>query len=487
MSFPIKTYFHKKQLIFLFLNCTFSIFMHGQITNIDANELANWDLHGIGSVSYDKNEKAVKLTESKESLGAMLVSPTSYSENLVVTFKVKPLQHEGVCVILLGLNDLDGGDVTIPKNYNGDFNFWKSEKSTARSHAFAFHTAFHQPNAFIKENPGFINIGLQKDVVTEEKWYNIEVGKINSRFWMKVNGKTVIDTLSNKKQRIFNKSKIALRVRGPGDGTFSALYKDLVIKENLNYKNIYACNFNESKDLEDWILEGPGKVKLKKDRLLIHSKYQKFIHKKWKKGRITINSTNSNYYPVLRKKMISDLKINPSDYSYEGSFSGGPVVLWNKTKTPENYEITFNFKSLSPHSLHMIIFSALGLNGESIFSSDLAKRNGTAPKYTKGDISNYRISYFAPIRKTANLRKSPGRKMLDSGIDFASQSPKELHRIRVQKWKNNIVFTINDKQVLNYSDDEKALGAGYFGLRLMVPAIGTYDNFNLYELKNGPF
>ncbi|MFA8433085.1 MAG: DUF1961 family protein [Marinifilaceae bacterium] len=249
---------------------------------------------------------------------------------------------------------------------------------------------------------------------------------------------------------------------------------------------VYECNFENKSSLEDWVMEGPGISKINKGRLELCSKYHKKVYRKMKKGKIVFEEGSSrwyqNYVDGLAKK--AEPELYPT-YKKGDTFRGGHLVYWNKTITPKNYVIEFDFQSPIPYPLHMIMFSGTGTKGESVFDPSLKPRCGVAAQYTKGDIYNYRISFLAPKRGTANLRKCPGRRLVTKGKDYTLNNLTGKHHIKVIKWNDQIEFHIDGQRVFHYNDTEndKPLGAGHTAIRLMVPARGYYDNYQIFELS----
>jgi hypothetical protein len=93
---------------------------------------------------------------------------------------------------------------------------------------FGFHTGYHQPNAFLTRNPGFIDLARAPDKAIGEKWHDVEIGRKGRKLWMKINGKTILDAKDPHTPPLPG-GQIGLRLRGPGNGTFSCLYKDLSV------------------------------------------------------------------------------------------------------------------------------------------------------------------------------------------------------------------------------------------------------------------
>jgi len=249
---------------------------------------------------------------------------------------------------------------------------------------------------------------------------------------------------------------------------------------------VYQCDFTDKASLDDWVMEGPGIAKIKKGRLELYSRYHKQVNKKMKKGELLFEEGTDkwyqNYVDGLAKK--SEPELYPI-YKKKKAFRGGHLVYWNKTITPENYIIEFDFQSPIPYPLHMIMFSASGSKGEDVFDPSLKPRCGVAAQYTKGDIYNYRISFLAPKRGTANLRKCPGRRLVTKGEDYSIEDLTGKHHMKVIKWQDQIEFRIDDRMVFQYKDTETdaPLSAGQTAIRLMVPARGFYDNYQIFELK----
>ena len=230
-------------------------------------------------------------------------------------------------------------------------------------------------------------------------------------------------------------------------------------------------------------MEGPGIAKVKRGKLLIYSKYSKATQKYLLKNNIP-EDNGTGYYDFVGLKMRKDLGDAVAEYNYNGDFAGGHIVFWNKNKTPDNYVLEFDFQSLSDYPLHMIMFDHLGTNGESVFDTKLKPRNGLAHQYTNSDLLGSRISFFAPDRKTTNLRKSPEKQILQTGPDFTLADKNAVHRLKMIKKNNVITWQIDGKTSFVYteSNPKNVLSGGYFAIRLMVPAMGFYDNIKVYEI-----
>lgn len=247
-------------------------------------------------------------------------------------------------------------------------------------------------------------------------------------------------------------------------------------------KLVYECNFNSDTDFQDWKMEGPGMAQIENGKLLLYSKYFDVVKTYYQENGGNFTGNNSEFYKVVEPAMKKDVA-NIQDYYYDDIFRGGHLVFWNTFTTPDNYILECDFQSLSPNALHMLMFSCLGIDNQNVFDASLKKRNGVAAQYTKGDLKNYRISFFAPGRGTTNMRKSPGRVLTTKGDDFTLKNLTGHHHLKIVKYKNTVKWYINDELSFSFTDDENDyLKDGLTAIRLMAPAKGYYDNYKIYEI-----
>lgn len=259
----------------------------------------------------------------------------------------------------------------------------------------------------------------------------------------------------------------------------------LSAKENKEHKTclVYSCNFSQQTDLNDWQMEGPGIAKIQDGRLLLYSKYFDAANEHLTKNGEIFSGAKGEFYSVVEAAMRKEIGDSINAYFVDDVFRGGHIVFWNKFKTPNNYIIECDFKSLSGSALHMLMFSCSGENGEDVFAPNLKKRFGVAAQYTKSDLYNYRISFFAPGRGTTNMRKCPGRILTVKGEDFTLENKMKKHHLKIIKYKNSIKWYINGKLSFEFEDGiDSYLKGGQTAIRLMVPAKGLYDNYQIFEI-----
>jgi hypothetical protein len=191
-------------------------------------EVARWDLLGIGDVTLLEGKGTLRLTEGEGSRGVVLLCPEDFPPDVTFRFRVRPERHEGVNVVLLSVSSVDGGDLRIPSDYDGDFAFWNGAEARAKSYTFGFHTGFHQPEAFVRRNPGAVALAEAPDVATDEAWYSVEVSRRGDLVRLGVDGRVVLEAVDSAPS--LPGGRIALRLRGPGDGSYSSLFRDLSVE-----------------------------------------------------------------------------------------------------------------------------------------------------------------------------------------------------------------------------------------------------------------
>ncbi|KEI72983.1 hypothetical protein GV64_21685 [Endozoicomonas elysicola] len=254
-----------------------------------------------------------------------------------------------------------------------------------------------------------------------------------------------------------------------------------------NHKNnlVFSYDFSSKDQLDDWVVEGFGMANIAKGKLILEPEFHKPMLAMQKDGRFSNENLAEEYGDELAD-LVKEKYPSIVDSMYVNDvFRGGHFNFWNKKQTPDNYSISFDFESLSPEALHMIMFSAKGLNGKDVFSDKLAPRKGLAREIMYGDVGLYRISYFFPFRKTANMRKSPGRHLTTVGPDIAIERCEKECRMVITKWRDEVNYFVDDIHVLSYKDKDP-LFSGNWGFRVMVLGKGAYSNINVYELNENP-
>jgi hypothetical protein len=218
--------------LFLGLVLAFSSLCYSQ-EQVTPAALASWDFYGEGTVLKESHGQ-VLLKEDEVSKGVVLVSPKSYSDHVIMRYKVMALTPATVLVAILNASDHGNStDLTIPKDYDGRVQFWGAG---CENYFFAFNTAAHNNPPFVRKfskEQGRIILDKHKgNIMQSGIYYQVEVGRKGTDLWMKVNGKTILKT---KDPNPYSAGHVALRIRGTATEYAACLIKDLeIIDKGVN-------------------------------------------------------------------------------------------------------------------------------------------------------------------------------------------------------------------------------------------------------------
>jgi hypothetical protein len=231
-----------------------------------------------------------------------------------------------------------------------------------------------------------------------------------------------------------------------GNDLMKAIEKKKNLEPLKKGRLLYENPMSNREDLKNWQMEGPGVTEFKENWMHMYSPDEKGHHVLW----------------------------CPEDFP--GSF----IAEWEV----QNLE--------TDAGLVIMFFSAKGAKGEDIFDKSLKKREGIFRGYTKSDINNYHISYYANGRDNrervvAHLRKNAGFNLVQNGEDGIPAYSEAIHKVVLSKNDNQIIMTIDGREVVNWKDDGKEYGAvlqeGKMGFRQMQWTHFRYRNFKVYSLE----
>lgn len=191
---------------------------------LSSNDLLRWTFLGKGEI-INMGEQ-ICLKENDESSGVMLVSPKSYSENIILKFKVLALTSASVIAVILSGSDTEKSDsLTIPADYDGSFNLWYEEK---QNYFFAFKNASHGLTPFVRKNPSpeTILASAPDNGMVAGIYYVVEIGRQGSKLWLSINNELIFK--ANDEDRLPG-GHIAIRIRGTAGFRGACLIKDLVV------------------------------------------------------------------------------------------------------------------------------------------------------------------------------------------------------------------------------------------------------------------
>ena len=168
-------------------------------------------------------------------------------------------------------------------------------------------------------------------------------------------------------------------------------------------------------------------------------------------------------------------------------------VYWCPEAFPASFAAEWEMQNLHPQAgLCIVFFAATGLDGQDVHDPALPARDGTFSQYNKGELKNYHISYYAntpnlPARPVARLRKNPGAVIVHEGPPGIVADSTEIHRVRLMKDRAQIALWVDDRLIIDWTDNGEKLGGAYGGgkiaLRQMRWTQFRYRNFRVWGLK----
>ncbi len=164
-------------------------------------------------------------------------------------------------------------------------------------------------------------------------------------------------------------------------------------------------------------------------------------------------------------------------------------MYWCPETFPNNFIAEWEVQNQHPESgLAIIFFAATGQNGKDLFDTGLKPRTGVFEQYTKGDINNYHISYYANTltqkdRPFSHLRKNKGFKKVQSGQPGIPASSTAIHKLRLVKNNGHIQLFLDSSPIIDWIDDNP-FQEGKIGFRQMRWTQFAYRNFGVWSIAN---
>ncbi|TRX71893.1 hypothetical protein [Carboxylicivirga sp. M1479] len=189
-------------------------------------QLDEWTFYGEGTKLLEGHGQYLLKENPKGSKGVGLISPVSYSENVMMRYKAMALTPATVLVAILSASDHGASsDLRIADDYDGTIKFWSGG---CDNYFFAFHNAAHNYPPFVRrfdDERMMLDIA-KNNVMHVGKYYAIEVGRKKNTIWLKIDGKTI---LKYKDPKPYSGGHLGLRIRGTGGEYAACLIKDFEI------------------------------------------------------------------------------------------------------------------------------------------------------------------------------------------------------------------------------------------------------------------
>jgi hypothetical protein len=209
---------------------------------------------------------------------------------------------------------------------------------------------------------------------------------------------------------------------------------------------IYSNSLSSEIALKDWVMEGAGETQFSEGWMTMFSEDEKSHH-----------------------------------------------VYWCPSELRASFIAEWEVRNLHTDAgLCIVFFAAKGSEKEDVMSDYLKSRNGIFKQYTKGDINNYHISYYAntPTQKDrphAHLRKNKGFDKVQTGEPGIAHDSQETHRVKLIKDNGHIQMFVDGRSIIDWTDNGSEygpiLGAGKLAFRQMKWTRFQYRDLNVWELK----
>lgn len=227
--------------------------------------------------------------------------------------------------------------------------------------------------------------------------------------------------------------------------SLSGFYGPDKVDDSGKGKLLYSNDFSSADKMKAWCMEGPGKTEFVDGWMHMYSPEQQWHH-----------------------------------------------VYWCPVDFPDSFIAEWEMQNQYPEAgLCIVFFATTGLHGEDIFNPSLPPRDGTFSQYTKEKIRGYHISYYAnnpknTEREAAHLRKNNMFEIVQQGPEGIVKNSTEIHHIRLIKNHEHIVMYVDDRKIIDWSDDGVSLGpvygSGKIGFRQMQWSHFRYRDFKVWQL-----
>lgn len=188
-------------------------------------DLKKWESFGKGLLKADHGQTVLHETEGSK--GYMLVSPKTYSNDIIVSYDVMALNAATILVSFLYAHNTDNYELYLDAEYDGNIKYLFKNMNM---YMFVYHNAAHnKPGPLVRKFPipGIEPLQMAtKHEVETGKYYHVEIGKEGEELWLKIDEKKILKV---KDPDYYKSGKVILRLRGTGRETASCLIKNLKI------------------------------------------------------------------------------------------------------------------------------------------------------------------------------------------------------------------------------------------------------------------
>ncbi len=194
-------------------------------TKVSNEELLDWTFTGIGKF-YNEAGRQVCLMEGENSQGVGIFTPRAYMGDVVLRYKIMPLNAATVLVNLLCMgDDQNPTQLTLPAGYDGSMGPILNKDN----YFVAFRNSPHATAPFINKNPKSQRLAIaERDEMIPGVYYDVEVGRTGNKIWLNVDGEEVV---SAEDPDILPGGFLAIRLRGLVGHPAACVIRDVSILE----------------------------------------------------------------------------------------------------------------------------------------------------------------------------------------------------------------------------------------------------------------
>ena len=186
--------------------------------------LKAWKFYGVGAF-YDESGRQACLEEGENTSGTLIVSPKSYTGDVVVRYKVMTLNPATVMITLLSLSDRGtSADLTLPEGYDGNMGYLEE---VAENYFIAYRNSPHATTPFIRKHPDNATlVAADEDCMLPGVYYDIETGRQGNRLWLKVDDRLIVETTD---ESPLSGGHVAIRARGLAGHPAACVIRDVTV------------------------------------------------------------------------------------------------------------------------------------------------------------------------------------------------------------------------------------------------------------------
>jgi hypothetical protein len=188
------------------------------------------------------------------------------------------------------------------------------------------------------------------------------------------------------------------------------------------------------------------------------------------------------------------LLIETPDIPYGWESYPKQVYLWSNTNFEGNVYVEFEWKTLKPNGLSLLMIQASGMTREDFMADYPKKKSGTMQTVHGENVRNYHWEFYREMNDvrndvaTAFSRKNPFAYRIGFGSAPAPFAINAWHKLQLVQADGKIRGAIDGKILLDIDDSSRSnsgciLNFGHIAIRCMVHTKMVFRNLKVYTEK----